>query len=142
MSLAKKRPNVEVRTWKFEGQALENQVVGATGAITIFEFPAKTVIHSVKAYVKSAVTGATSEIVGDLVDDNGYLVDGFAAATGFFPKTYAAASAGTEFFGALASTGDAIESIYYATANKVVLTLAGTATAGEIDFYIEHTVLE
>jgi len=129
--------------WKFDAKDfLEDTVNGVTGVIPLLTFEANSLVMSVKAYVKSAVTGSTAETVGDGTDVDGYLVDGFAAATGFFPKTYAAASAATEFFGAYAAQGDSMEAKFYNAGDSVDLVLTGTATAGELDFYIDYMVLE
>lgn len=141
MSLKQEWPQLRRVTWKFSGQTQEDIVVGATGAIELFAIPANTLIKSVKAYVKSAVTGATAEVVGDNDSANGYLIDGFAAATGFFPKSYDATTSATEFPGAYQLAGSSDEAKLYTAAKSLLLTLSGTATAGEIDFYIEYMAL-
>lgn len=145
-----KRDRVTKRVkWVFNAaapfNASESEVkTGATGAIELLALPAASVVHSVKAYVKTPVTGATSEVVGDADSANGWLLDGFAASAGFFPKHYQAA---TEFIGAYSFVENADDSQgqaskLYAAARTLLLTLGGTATAGEIDFYIDFTVLE
>lgn len=120
----------------------------ATGTLAIFSVPAGCVIHSVRANVITAVTGATSEIVGDGSDTNGYIVDGFAAATGVFPLC--AQDAATTFVGAyqfnqVAGATDAADVTnvptgkLYASADTIDFIIGGTATAGKIEFIIEFT---
>ena len=53
-------------TWKFDAKPfLEDTVSGATGAITLMPIEAKTIVKSVKAYVKTPVAGSSAETVGD-----------------------------------------------------------------------------
>lgn len=122
----------------------------ATGTLTLFSIPANTIIHSVRAWVETAVTGATSEIVGDGTDTNGFLEDGFAASTGVYPL-YNQDAAST-FVGAyqLDSTDGATDAAdvsivpankFYATADTIDFIIGGTATAGKIHFFVEFTRL-
>jgi hypothetical protein len=132
--------------WDFDVTNTAADSRAATGTIAIFSAPANCLIKSVKAHVITAVTGATSEIVGDGNDTNGYLEDGFAANTGFYPL-YDQDPA-TTFIGAymLDSTDGGTDALdvsivhkdkFYSSADTIDFIIGGTATAGKIRFVVE-----
>lgn len=134
--------------WELSNTAADSYV--ATGTVAIFSAPDKCLIRQVKAHVLTAVTGATSEIVGDGTDTNGYLEDGFAANAGVYPLYHQ--DSATTFVGALqfdstAGVTDAADVTiipkmnYYASADTIDFIIGGTATAGKIRFYIDFEVL-
>ena len=126
------------------GDAADSAV--ATGSVPIFSIPADTVIRAVTAHVITLVAGSTAEIVGDGADDNGYLLDGFAAATGIFPlyrQGAAATFVGAYLFDSQAGGTDALDvsiegkAKLYTSADTIDYDIAGTATAGKIRFTVE-----
>lgn len=132
--------------WDFDTTNLDADSTAATGTIEIFSAPANCLIKSVKAHVLTLVAGSTSEIVGDGNDDNGFLEDGFAAATGVYPL-YPQDSAST-FVGAYAydSTDGGTDALdvskvgkekLYTSADTIDFKIGGTATAGKIRFFVE-----
>lgn len=132
------------------GNQLSADSYAATGTIAICSLPANTQVMGVKAHVLTAVTGATSEIVGDGTDTNGYLEDGFAASTGLYPLHVN--DSGTTFSGLMAYDENAggtdaadvnrvPKSKHYTSADTIDFVIGGTATAGKIMFYVDFLVL-
>lgn len=121
-----------------------------TGTIAIFSAPANCAIKSIKAHVITAVTGATSEIVGDGTDTNGFLEDGFAANAGYYPlhvQEVSATFAGAFTYDSDAGVTDAADvSIvpkdkFYSSADTIDFVIGGTASAGKIRFVVEFMAL-
>lgn len=117
-----------------------------TGVIPIFSVPADCVIKSVQAYVLTLVAGSSAEEVGDGDDVDGYIKDGFAAATGMFPLY--AQDASTTFVGAYAqdSTDGGTDALdvsivgkekLYTAADTIDFKISGTASAGKIRFTVK-----
>lgn len=119
----------------------------ATGVIPIFSAPANTIVYSVKAEVLTLVAGSTAEEVGDGTDVDGFLVDGFAAATGIYPTSAEAAECGVFQKATTAGATDALdvsnseEIKVYSSADTIDYKISGTATAGKIRFYVDFEVL-
>jgi hypothetical protein len=117
-----------------------------TGVIPIFSAPADCVIKSVQAYVLTLVAGSSAEEVGDGTDVDGFLVDGFAAATGLYPLYVTDASstfAGAFVFDQNAGATDALDvntvpkDKLYTAADTIDFKITGTATAGKIRFVVK-----
>jgi hypothetical protein len=136
--------------WDFDTTNTSADSTAATGTIVIFSAPANTQIHKVQADVITAVTGATSEIVGDGTDTNGYLEDAFAASAGVYPLYHQ--DVATTFCGLLqldstAGVTDAADvtiqpkDLVYSSADTIDYIIGGTATAGKIRFTVELTRL-
>ena len=136
--------------WDFDVTNTAAESHADTGVVAIFSAPANCLVHSVKALVETLVAGATAEEVGDGTDVDGFVVDGFAAATGLFPL-YVTDAAST-FAGAFtldqnAGVTDALDvntvskDKLYASADTIDYKISGTATAGKIRFFVCFTRL-
>lgn len=121
-----------------------------TGTIPVFTTGAKCLVHSVKASVLTLVAGSTAEIVGDGDDDNGFLEDGFAAATGVYPLYSgdpSATFAGAYSYDKNAGATDALDvdtqpkAKYYAASDTIDFKISGTASAGKIVFLIDFEIV-
>lgn len=122
----------------------------ATGVIPIFSAPANCLVHAVAAEVLTLVAGSSAEELGDGTDVDGYLVDGFAAATGYFPlhvQESAATFSGVFQFDSDAGVTDAADvtkspkKILYGSADTIDYKISGTATAGKIRFFVEFSIV-
>lgn len=149
MGFEKGKIQVKSFLWELANQTSADSYA-ATGTIAICSLPANSQVMSVKAHVLTAVTGASSEIVGDGTDTNGYLEDGFAANTGLYPlyvNDSASTFAGTLAYDENAGTTDAADvnrvpkSKHYTSADTIDFIIGGTATAGKIRFFVEFLVL-
>lgn len=118
-----------------------------TGSVTVFSVPANCVVKSVRAFVETGVTGSTAEKVGDGSDDDGWLLDGFAAVAGGYPMSaedqYAGVYSKAETAGAVDATdvsrSDADK--LYSTADSIIYKITGTASAGRITFVVKFEQL-
>ena len=142
MGYAKKVMQTQRYLWDFaNGTGADGST--ATGTIPIFSMPANSVVYGVQAYVIAAVTGSSAEEVGDGTDVDGYIVDNFAAGTGFYPTSAEAATCGV--FQKVPGTTDAAdvapEYNVYASADTIDYKITGTATAGKILFLVHFAVL-
>lgn len=120
----------------------------ATGTIPIFSAPAGCKINKVVANTIVAVTGSTAEEVGDGVDPDGYIKDGFAASIAVLPLSAEDALIGAYQQKTTAGATDAAdvsnswESKVYAAADTIDYVITGTATAGKIEFLVEFEQLD
>lgn len=142
MGFAKKSYQVQRYLWDFAGGSGSDSST-ATGTIQMFSMPANSIVYGVQAYVITAVTGSTAEEVGDGTDVDGFVVDNFAAATGFYPTSAEDATCGV--FQKVPGTTDAAdvapEYKLYASADTIDYKISGTATAGKILFLVHFAVL-
>lgn len=129
----------KIITWKVGDKTKDFRNAFSAAALPIWTIPAKTLIYDVSAFVTTAVTGdATAFIVGDGTDDNGFLTQGFAEATG----PHAFGYNNDAYRGAyLTNTATVTTAKYYSTADTldvVMVTDSATPLAtGEINFLIE-----
>lgn len=129
--------------WDFDSSNSQANSSAATGTIPIFSAPANSVIKGVRARVETAVTGSTAEEVGDAGDQDGFLVDAFAAAPGFYPPSAEHASCGAYQKATTAGATDAADvsrseaKKLYSSATAINFVITGTATAGKIWFEVE-----
>lgn len=144
MGVQKGKKQVATFLWDLGGSG---DSAAATGTLAIASLPANSLVHSVRAHVMTAVTGATSEIVGDGTDTDGYLVDGFAANTGVYPLSAEDVNCGIMQKATTAGATDALdvsnsaEKKFYSSADTIDFIIGGTATAGKIRFSVEFEVL-
>lgn len=146
MAYQKFVPLRHVFLWDVTAGAVADSTA-TSGTIPIFSAPANCLIRSVRAQVLTAVTGATSEILGDGTDTDGYLVDGFAANTGTYPTSAEDVNIGVFMKATTAGATDAAdvsnsaEIKVYGSADTIDFVLGGTATAGKIRFYVDFEVV-
>ena len=119
----------------------------AAGVYQILAAPAKTIVRRVYCVVSTATTGATAWRVGDTGVDNGYILTVHGQAAGVYPS----GAEDTSFIGSYlgASTAGGVNATdpsrsekvrFVAAATDISLTIAGTASAGDITVYIDFEV--
>jgi predicted aspartyl protease len=104
-----------------------------TGTIPIFNIPANSKVINVEALVDTAITGSTAEILGDGDDDNGYLVDAFAASTGL-KQADGAYMIGVHDVALDVDTRK--DDKIYLSADTIDFKITGNATAGKVTFFV------
>ena len=146
MAFPKKERCRSTYTWDLSGDTNTT----ATGTIPFFSAPAACLIHSVSAYVVTAITGSSAEEVGDGTDVDGFLADGFAAVAGYYPlynNDVATTFVGAFQFDSTAGATDAADVAItpkkklYASADTIDFKISGTATAGKVIFTVDFEVL-
>lgn len=140
MGYQKYKKHRHVYLWDLGGTG---QSSAATGTIPIFTAPDNCLIHAVSAQVLTAVTGSTAEELGDGTDVDGYLVDNFAAATGYYPTSPNVATCGAFQFvpGTTDAADRAPEKKLYSSSDTIDFLITGTASAGKIRFFVDFELV-